>query len=168
MSSVLDLVTDDGEQRVASTEIAEAMGLQHASVIRLVRAHVDDFASFGRVRFQIAPFDTAGGKQSREVVYLNEDQCYLLLTYSRNSAQVRALKVAFVRAFGMARREGVAKSLTAWQELQRLEIENASSLTRASIGSRLMLERKRALPHLRDRRERLEAQVIVPLFPQQA
>ena len=161
----MDLVTDEGEQRVVSTEISAAMGLQHASVIRLVRAHVDDFASFGRVRFQIAPFDTAGGKQSREVVYLNEDQCYLLLTYSRNSAQVRALKVALVRAFGLARRQGMAKSLTAWQQLQRLEIENASSLTRASIGARLMLERKRVLPQLRARREKLESQVIVPMFP---
>lgn len=95
---------------------------------------------------------------------LSEDQCYLLLTYSRNTVRVRSLKVALVRAFGSARREGISRSLTAWQELQRLEIENASSLTRASIGSRLMLERKRALPQLRARREKLEAQVILPMF----
>jgi phage regulator Rha-like protein len=94
------LVTVEHGRPVTTTDrVAAAAGLQHASVIKLVREHLADFEEFGRVRFQIAPFATAGGEQSREVAELNEPQAALLFLYQRNVPKVRAVKVRLVKEF---------------------------------------------------------------------
>lgn len=54
-------------------------------------------------------------------------------------------------------------SMSAWQQLQVLVAEEVSTQVRASFGSRLMLERKRAIPEFQRRREALEAEVQPPL-----
>jgi phage antirepressor YoqD-like protein len=88
-------------------------------VIRLVREYLADFQEFGGVRFEIEPFETAGGRQSREIAYLNEDQATLLLTYMRNSEVVRGFKKRLIHAF----RELVdAASKPVVPQLSRLEI----------------------------------------------
>ncbi|AZR96178.1 hypothetical protein BBB39_13015 [Bordetella trematum] len=46
-----------------------------------------------------------------------------------------------------------------WKEMQALIAEEVSTQVRASFGSRLMLERKRAMPDFRRRREQLEARI---------
>lgn len=61
-------------------------------------------------------------------------------------------------------RTGQRQAMTAWQQLQALQIEDASSFARASVGSRLMLERKHDLPRYRARRELLEREVAPQLF----
>lgn len=89
----------DGEPVTDTLIVADRTGNQHASVIRLVRDNLRDFEQFGRVGFEIAPFATAGGTQSREIARLNEQQSTLLITYLRNTSVVRELKVALVRDF---------------------------------------------------------------------
>lgn len=96
-TSLVHLV--DGEPRVSTMTIAEKTGNQHASVIRLVRDNLSDFQAFGGVGFEIAPFETAGGVQRREVAQLNEQQGTLLITYLRNTPEVRELKIALVAEF---------------------------------------------------------------------
>ncbi|MCX5592534.1 KilA-N domain-containing protein [Alcaligenes endophyticus] len=51
-----------------------------------------------------------------------------------------------------------------YQQLQALIAEEVSTQVRASFGSRLMLERKRAIPLLRERRERIESELQPELF----
>lgn len=46
-----------------------------------------------------------------------------------------------------------------YQQLQALVAEEVSTQVRASFGSRLMLDRKRAIPEFRRRREQLESQI---------
>jgi len=164
MSNVIHLTTVSNEPRVDSVEIAKHLGVAHKATIQLVRRYAQDFSELGSLPFEMAPFETRGGEQSREVAMMNEDQCYLLLAYSRNTAKVRGLKLALVKAFGDARRRGVMQSLSAWQQLQAIQVEDAGSLARASVGSRLMLDRKRSLPSLRSRRAVLEREVIPRLF----
>ena len=60
---------------------------------------------FGRVAFEIRPFETAGGRQEREIAILNEDQATYLITLSRNTTKVREFKIALVKAFRRARDE---------------------------------------------------------------
>ena len=60
-----------------------------------------DFEQLGKVTFQTEALPSG---QLEKYALLNEDQAYLLLTYSRNSAKVRALKVKMVKAFAEARR----------------------------------------------------------------
>ena len=88
-----------GSPVVSSAVIAEGVGKEHKPVIRLVRDNQTDLEEFGRVRFENAPFETAGGEQSREVALLSEPQATLLLTYMRNNDVVRAFKKRLVKAF---------------------------------------------------------------------
>lgn len=94
------LVTLAGGQPTTTTLImADGAGLDHASVIKLVRTYLSDLEEFGGVGFEIEPFQTAGGMQNREVARLNEQQATLLLTYMRNSDIVREFKKGLVKAF---------------------------------------------------------------------
>ena len=50
---------------------------------------IDDLNDFGRVSFENVPFETAGGKQKKEIALINEQQATLLLTYFRNNEVVK-------------------------------------------------------------------------------
>ncbi|MFY4261451.1 Rha family transcriptional regulator [Achromobacter xylosoxidans] len=103
-----------GEPAADTRMLAGQLGLQHRSVFKLVRDYEADFAELGKVRFEISPSDGATGQEQKHAL-LNEDQCYLLLTFSRNTAKVRQLKVNLVKAFKAARFGG--KSTTAHDRL---------------------------------------------------
>lgn len=90
---------DDGEPTTTSLVVAQGTGVEHRAVLQLVRRNLADFEEFGRVAFEMRPFDTAGGAQHREVAVLNEAQATLLMTYMRNSEVVRAFKKRLVHAF---------------------------------------------------------------------
>lgn len=105
-----DLVIIQGGELVTTTPtVASGTATTHEAVIKLVRAHQKDFEEFGGVRFEIEPFETAGGQQKREIALLNEDQATLLITYMRNNVIVRKFKIALVRDFGEMRRRLVAQ-----------------------------------------------------------
>ena len=95
-----DLVTIQNDAPVTTTlAIAEGVKLEHKTVIQLTRKYQDDMEVFGRVTFEMLPFDTKGGLQKREVAILNERQATLLLTYMRNSEIVRDFKKRLVQKF---------------------------------------------------------------------
>lgn len=93
------VIIKDGDAVTPTTAIAAGTENEHASVIALVRKYHDDLYEFGRVRFEVDPFETAGGVQTREIVLLTEPQATLLLTYMRNTEIVRAFKKKLVREF---------------------------------------------------------------------
>lgn len=104
-SEAIVLVHQKAEPRVDSRLIAKQLAKQHRSVYRLIADHQEDHETFGILRFEIAEIDGRG--QPERFALLNEDQCYLLLTHTRNTEQTRRLKVALVKAFGDARRATV-------------------------------------------------------------
>lgn len=91
---------------MSSREIAELVNQRHDNVKRTIEtlgtkgviSH-PQIEEFGRVGFEIAPFETAGGQQQREIAVLNEQQSTLILTYMRNSDIVRRFKKSLVKAF---------------------------------------------------------------------
>ncbi|WP_180967313.1 phage regulatory protein/antirepressor Ant [Zhihengliuella halotolerans] len=89
----------EGVPFTSSLTIAAGAGVQHKNTLEMIERSRADLEEFGRVAFETRPFDTAGGPQLRRVALLNEHQSTLLLTYLRNTAQVRAFKKALVRAF---------------------------------------------------------------------
>ena len=93
------VIIENGNATTTSLAIAEGVENSHATVIRLVRDNIEDLEDFGRVGFEIAPFETAGGTQNREIATLNEQQATLLMTYMRNNDIVRAFKKRLVKAF---------------------------------------------------------------------
>ncbi|WP_338460324.1 Rha family transcriptional regulator [Pseudomonas sp. TE3-3-F2023] len=108
----------DGEAVTSTVTVARETDNEHASVIALVRKYQADFGEFGGIRFQIEPFETAGGAQSREIALLNEQQATLLLTYMRNTSIVRDFKKRLVKEFWHLAKAAPAQSA----DLSKLEI----------------------------------------------
>lgn len=88
------------EPRIDSRLLALNLGIKHQSMFELIKAHHADFEELGLLRFQTG--ERTGGRPER-FAQLNEDQAYLVLTYSRNTVRVRELKVRMVKAFRAAR-----------------------------------------------------------------
>lgn len=88
----LDLVTN-------SAAIADGVGRDHDTIIKLVDRNKSDLEEFGGVGFEIRTLDTKGGKQKQRVALLNEQQTTLLITYMRNNDVVRAFKKRLVSEF---------------------------------------------------------------------
>ena len=105
-ASDLALVPTKTEPRVDSRLLAKQLGIKHPNLFAQVKAHKADFEEFGKVTFQTGALPSG---QSEKFVTLNEDQAYLLLTYSRNTAKVRALKIKLVKAFAQARRAAAVR-----------------------------------------------------------
>lgn len=97
MQQLVSFVSD--EPVTTSQVIALHTQLPHRSVVQLVRKYDRDLHRFGRVQFQMRPFETAGGTQQREVALLNERQSTLLISYMRNKPIVREFKMRLVQAF---------------------------------------------------------------------
>ncbi len=98
---LVEIVTDKSEPQIDSRIIAASLGVKHKNTFALIQDFKTDFEQLGKVRFKTEALPSG---QSGKFAMLNEDQCYLLLTYSRNSKHVRALKVKLVKAFSEARR----------------------------------------------------------------
>ena len=94
----------NGELFVSSLVISENINYEHRAVLQLIRQNIDDFREFGRVSFQMQPFETNGGVQNREVIFLNEDQSTLLITYFRNNDLTKKFKINLVKAFSMMKK----------------------------------------------------------------
>lgn len=88
-----------GEPRVDTRDMATHLGLQHPNVFEMVKDYRADFEQLGKVRFETGASPASRTGQKTKYALLNEDQCYLLLTYSRNNEKVRQLKLALVKAF---------------------------------------------------------------------
>ncbi len=100
----LDLAVMPTETRADTRVLARHLGNKHKSVFELVKDYRADFELLGVVPFQTEkPIGDVGGRPERFAL-LNEDQAFRLLTFSRNTDKVRALKVKLVQAFGEARR----------------------------------------------------------------
>ncbi|MFK7604911.1 MULTISPECIES: Rha family transcriptional regulator [unclassified Pseudomonas] len=99
--SHITLTQYKGEPRADSRTLAEQLDNDHDNVIQLLKKYPTDFKQFGILRFETGVIKGRG--QPEQFAHLNEDQCYLLLAYSRNTAKVRALKINLVKAFREAR-----------------------------------------------------------------
>ena len=81
--------------------------MQHHTITRLIQQHQADFEEFGLLRFQIDAVKHPGARGTKYTKHyqLNEEQATLLMTYLKNTEQVRAFKKELVRQFYAMRRE---------------------------------------------------------------
>ena len=98
-------LTKDGVAVVDTITVADGVHVEHRAVLQLIRKYLQDFEAFGRVAFEMQPFETTGGTQKREIAWLTEDQTTLLFTFLKNTEIARKLKIRLVKAFREAREE---------------------------------------------------------------
>ncbi len=102
------VATVNHQALVDSRLLAANLAKQHHSLFEQLKEHQADFTALGLVRFQT---DKGSGGRPERYAMLNEDQAYLLLTYTRNSERVRALKLKLVLAFREARKTSELRQL---------------------------------------------------------
>jgi Rha family phage regulatory protein len=152
-----NLVTVDQDQIVTDSEtLAQAFGKRHKNVLQAYdRLKCSD--EFNRLNFQPVEFLDAKGELRRRVTMTKDG--FAMLAMGFTGPKAAAFKEDFIRAFNEmadALRRG---EQNLWQQMQALIAKEAESQVRASFGSHLMLERKRALPNFRDEREELAAKI---------
>ena len=101
-AEALPLVTKKAEARVDSRLLAQHLGNQHKAVIALVDRYATEFKGMGILPFEKG--EITGRGQPERFALLNEDQAYFMLSLSRNTPRVVALKAKLVQAFREARR----------------------------------------------------------------
>lgn len=111
------------EPYTTSEIIAEVTGIKRRTLNRLIQSHMEDLEEFGRVRFEIAPLQTAGGVQNITIYRLNEQQTTLLMTYARNTETVRAFKKELVKQFYAMRSILLERNSPIWQDTRTLTKE---------------------------------------------
>lgn len=79
--------------------LAEGAGVEHRAVIQLINSHKEDIEEFGRVTFEMRPFETNGGTQKVKICRLNEQQATFLISLMKNTKPVVAFKKELVRQF---------------------------------------------------------------------
>lgn len=121
-------------------------------------------AKFGRHNFVPTFYRDAQGKLCR-LVKMTKDGFLMLAMSFTGPAAVR-FKEAFIAAFNALADYVQRHQQTLWQQMQALELKDSDSKVRASFGSRLMSDRKRALPGMRKAQAELAAQMQMSLFPQ--
>lgn len=97
----------DATPFTTSEVIAEFAGVKHHAIQQLVSKHQSDFEEFGLLAFEMRAVKQAGARGTKyEKHYrLNEEQATLLMTYLKNTEQVREFKKRLVRAFFLMRKE---------------------------------------------------------------
>lgn len=95
----------EGVLVVDSRLIAEKLGIQHKSLLETLDKHQTAIEqAFGVVTFETKkPLEASKGGRPERIAYLSEDQATLLMTFSRNTAQVVECKAALVKAFSLAK-----------------------------------------------------------------
>ena len=120
---------------VDSRLVASELGILHKNFKELIRTYQSDFEQLGTLA--VGSAESTGGRPET-FFYLNEDQCYLSLTYSLNTPKVRAAKLKLVQAFRAAREasqpqapktliEAMEVALTALKEVEATKVLLAES-----------------------------------------
>jgi len=102
----LVIINSKKEARVDSSVLAEHLQNQHKNVLSLIDSYRTDFEELGAVAFKTLKgkkLIQGGYAKSTRYALLNEDQSYLLLSFSKNTAHVRKLKVELVKTFSRFR-----------------------------------------------------------------
>lgn len=105
MNSLVFLTPNTQEPFTTLDVIAEFAEVKHHAIQQMIQKHESDFKEFGKLAFEMRPLPESRTKQKAKIYYLNEEQATLLMTYLKNTAQVRAFKKELVRQFYAMRTE---------------------------------------------------------------
>lgn len=132
----LVLTTTSTEARIDTRLFPGQLGNRHKAVLALLDRYLNVFRQHGQLTFkkEVGERKQGGGNAERYAL-LNEDQAYLLLSLSRNTETVVALKSKLITAFGNARRAADMRQreyLPSYHQLQ--DAIHAKSVTASNEG----------------------------------
>jgi len=120
------------EPRIDSRLIAGGLGVTHIHFMEQVDKYSQRLSTLGLVRFETEKVKAKIGRPLR-FVCLNENQCYALVTLSKNTERAVDLKFALVMAFSEARE--ALSSITDYLPSYREAHDNLAQLVRLSGSS---------------------------------
>jgi phage regulator Rha-like protein len=108
---------------------------RHQHLFELVKQYEGQLLTLGKVLFQTGALAGSRTGQSERFALLNEDQAYFVLTLSRNTPAVVALKLQLVQAFSAARRNAHLRQAEYLPEYHALH-DQVAELARGSQHQR--------------------------------
>ena len=100
----IQIITLNESLVVDSRLIADELGIEHATLLKTIKKHLDRLERKEPVRFEIDVVKRPqGGTYEVSYCYLNEYQATLLMTFSRNTEQVLDCKEKLVDGFSKAK-----------------------------------------------------------------
>ncbi len=124
--SNLPINEKNGVLVVDSRLVAQELGVNHGDWFRnvLIKYRQEIEADFGVYRFENGkPVKGSRGGRPEQFVYLTEEQATVLMTYSRNTEQVRRCKRQLVKAFTEAKKIIKQVIPAQAQEIEKLKLE---------------------------------------------
>lgn len=164
MSALLHIevvALEDGRLVTDSRRVAQHFGKRHRDVLRAIRS-LTCSKGFNERNFALVEYLDDKG-QRRPMVTMTKDG-FVFLAMGFTGQQASAIKEAYIEAFNRMAEQLQRRDMSLWGQMQGLIAREAESRVRASFGSRLMLERRREVPRLREQRHALECQ-IQPMLP---
>ena len=122
----------NNEPRIDSRLIASGLGVTHIHLVEQVDKYKVRLITLGVVRLETEKVEAKIGRPAR-FIYLNENQCYALVTLSKNTERAVDLKFALVSAFSEVR-EGLA-AVTDYLANYRETHDNLAQLVRLNGSS---------------------------------
>ncbi len=103
--SNLNVTKYEGVLVVDSRLIAQELGIKHKNFLATLNKYIDEIeADWGHVAFETETvINSVGASNCVKYALLTEQQATLLMTYSRNTFQVRLCKRQLVKAFDKAK-----------------------------------------------------------------
>ena len=112
-----------------SLRIAEAVGLQHKSVTRLINSKRKYLEAFGKIEFSDLKSTNPQGGRPTKVYSLTEEQVTLLLTFMDNNEKIDQFKAELVRAFFRMKEVLTQKQTALWEQSRGIGITQRKSET---------------------------------------
>lgn len=163
MNAIKSLVAlSDGKPTTTSRQMAQRFKKRHDNILRLYRTRIKGRHSpeFIALNFEVVEFLDAKGEVREELV-MTKNGFVAMATKLRGAEEWQE---RFIAAFDAMTEQLEQMALSLWTRRMKLETRDASSAAKASVGSRLMLDRKKDLPSLKTERAILDS-AMQPALP---
>lgn len=158
MSDLSEFVTlNDSTLTTDSRRVAKHFRKQHKNVLQAFD-RMDCSDEYRRLNFQPTMVDVPGPKgaiRHERIIRMTKDG-FIFMAMGFRGKQAARIKEAYIGAFNAMSEQLQQIGLSLWNQRLELEKKDATSFMWAQFGSGLLTNRKKALPGIREDRERLE------------
>lgn len=163
MQEINELVAvANGKPVTSSRLMAKRFNKRHDNVMRLFRSRIEGRHSpeFIALNFEVVQYIDAKGEAREELLMTKNG--FIAMATKMHGAET--WQEQFIAAFDSMTEQLERVAFTLWNRRLALETRDATSFAKASIGARLMLDRKKDLPAIKQERHAL-AQQMQPMLP---